>query len=75
MGFSLLPLIRYGMDELVALAGSNEKTARREFNPPGGPACTWFVVKTVTRRLNVICNVPTSAASLSIKTITNGGPN
>jgi hypothetical protein len=37
-------------------------------------AFTWFVVTTVTRRLKRYSqNVPTFRASLSIKTITNGG--
>src|SRR5947208_16690061 len=47
-------------------------------NLPGGqgnPRCIYFLVTTVIRRLNVIRNVPTSAAPLSIKTITNGPPN
>src|SRR5947207_15423278 len=38
----------------------------------GNPRCIYFLVTTVIRRLNVIRNVPTSAAPLSIKTITNG---
>jgi hypothetical protein len=37
-------------------------------------AFTWFVVTTVTRRLKRYSqNVPTFRATLSIKTITNGG--